>query len=96
MIFTTARLLATDTDLSAADPKSGELSELASALEERDWLWYDYPQSPGLKHSIPSMNKSSDLREVLFHDYIRRIAVVSPAGLEAFLGMDVWDLLGEG
>lgn len=83
VVFTTAKLLATTTELSSADLGSGDIGEFSSALEEKDWLWYDYPQSPGLKHSIPPSGKSSDLREVLFQDYIRRIAIVNPSGLEA-------------
>jgi hypothetical protein len=93
-IFTTARLLTTDVDISTANLSSGEITAIPSDLSEKDWLWYDYPQSPGLKHALPSESKSRDLREVVFHDYIRRIAIVGSDGLGPFLCMETWKLFG--
>ena len=48
VVFTTARLFVSPVDIGTADLLSGNLKH-EMQLEEIDWVWYDYPQSPGLK-----------------------------------------------
>ncbi len=53
-------------------------------FERVDWLFYQYNQSPKLKHSRItglSFNSMSDLLETLF---TRTIPIVGPAGIEDF------------
>lgn len=89
-IITTARLGATDADIADADLITGQVSNINPTLCDKDWLWYSYPQSPGLKHSLPYVEPSADLRLVRFQEFVRNIAIVSPNGLAKFLGMNVW------
>lgn len=89
-IITTARLLATEADVADADIATGQVTLLEPPLQEKDWIWYSYSQSPGLKHSLQYVEPASDLRKIIYQEYIRRIAVISPAGLSNFLGMNVW------
>lgn len=89
-IITTARLLATEANVSSADLTTGQVPKLEPPLEEKDWIWYEYPQSPGLKHSLQLVEPDSDLRTIVYQEYIRRIAVIRPSGLANFLGMNVW------
>jgi hypothetical protein len=67
VIITTANLWATDTDLSLASIETGKLEEASVAVRSIPWLWYQYPQSPGLKHSVPNNFGSHDLRDILYY-----------------------------
>lgn len=89
-IVTTAKLFATEAEVTSPELLTGEPGTLNPPLTERDWIWYDYPQSPSLRHAIPDENPSSNLREVIYREFVRRIAIVTPAGLPKFLGMQVW------
>jgi len=90
VIFTTAKILATSAPLTEADLTTGELDTLDPPLQEVPWVWYDYPQSPGLKHSVVFEDPSTDLKRVLEREFVRRVAVVSPAGIKYFLGSRFW------
>lgn len=90
VLFTTAKLWATEVDLGMANAESGELDLETIPVKNVSWLWYQYHQSPGLKHSVPATNTSSELMDVLFHEFVRPIAIVTPAGLEEFLRSDTW------
>jgi hypothetical protein len=87
VVITTANLWVTDADLSEAELASGHVDLSASSVTDTEWLWYHYPQSPGLKHQL--LQKTDDtcdhlLTEALYSTFVRPIAVVSAAGLEAF------------
>lgn len=91
-IFTTAKVYATEAEVTSPDIHTGDSGPLQPSLTERDWIWYDYPQSPGLRHNIPNEHVSSNLREVVYREFIRRIAIVTPAGISEFLGLTTWKL----
>ncbi|MEX2117534.1 MAG: hypothetical protein WEB37_11660 [Bacteroidota bacterium] len=91
-IFTTAKVYATEAEVTSPDILTGQAGKLEPSLTERDWIWYDYPQSPGLRHTIPNEHVSSNLREIVYREFIRRIAVVTPAGIPNFLGLTTWRL----
>src|SRR6266542_710648 len=56
VIFTTAALWTYDADLSEADLESGHIvSAGPDAFQPCDWLFYEYNQSPTLKHSLGNM-----------------------------------------
>lgn len=87
VVVTTASLWSSDVDLSNADLKTGEIDLKDSGLQPRKWLWYQYPQSPGLKHSLQQLQSESYddlLAEALYAKYVRPVAIVNAAGLEAF------------
>lgn len=88
VIFTTAQLWVLDNDLGAADLHSGNVSFDLSQFRKKDWLLYEYNQSPGLKHSLPPADREAwqgQLRDIIEHEYVRTIPIVSPDGLNDFL-----------
>jgi hypothetical protein len=90
VIFTTARLWASDVDLSSADLQQGKFDLAGVNLEEKLWLFYHYHQSPGLKHSVDTLKASTSLEKVLYSEYVRTIAVVNAQGISEFLRLNVW------
>jgi hypothetical protein len=91
VIVTTATMLISDVKLTDTNLQSGEVSLDSDSISPRDWLFYNYPQSPGLKHSVPSRPKSDSFSEILANEYVRSIAVVNPNGLQDFLSSPMWE-----
>lgn len=91
VIFTTANLFTTQTPLTSADLATGAMQPPLE-VAETDWVWYDYPQSPSLKHSVATEDSKDDLREVLYHEFVRRIAVVGVNGIDSFLRSSMWEI----
>ena len=85
VIFTTARLWVIDDDLSLADIETGKLSSDSSILTEKDWIYYQYNTSPGLKHTIPSGTKSDVFADLLYQEYLRTIPIVTTKGIGSFM-----------
>ena len=93
VIFTTAQVFTTETDVSAADVKTGKLAMDEISITERPWLWYRYHQSPGLRHTLAvsrglfsTRNHGDvDVGTVVNEEFARTIAVVNAAGIENFL-----------
>jgi hypothetical protein len=85
VVVTTASLFVSDVDLTQAKIESGEIALEGNSIREKYWLYYNYPQSPGLKHSVPSRPKPDDFAEIMSNEYVRSIAVVNQAGLTDFL-----------
>jgi len=52
VIFTTAELVVSDADLGSGDLSSGNLDRHELGLRKVSWLYYQYHQSPGIKHSL--------------------------------------------
>lgn len=85
-IFTTADLFVTNVDLQTADLQTGDISLEDKDMAGLDWLYYQYPQTPLYKHSIPRGGLSEDvLADLVGRDFVRSIAIVSPRGLRSFL-----------
>jgi hypothetical protein len=91
VIFTTARLWTSNVDLGLTDLESGKVDLSGVALEEKSWLFYHYPQSPGLKHSVAPLNQVTRLKDILFNEYVRTITVVGASGITDFLTRDLWN-----
>lgn len=95
VIFTTARLWATDADIGNADLKSGNVDLANAKVEQKPWLWLQYHTSPTLKHSVVRAESAADsfikgtLGYLLKHEYSRTIAIVSPDGIDDFLCKDI-------
>jgi hypothetical protein len=84
VVFTTARLFVTDANLGESDLHTGKVDMDRYSFESRPWLILQYNMSPGLKHGLrvlPAMHSISDL---MYHEYVRSVAIVSPEGVDEF------------
>lgn len=89
VIFTTANLFVSQGNLEQADVETGKLDISNFPLKPSKWLYYHYPQSPGLKHSILSGDRSRTLQDILYHTYVKTIAIVSADGIPEFLSQPI-------
>lgn len=85
VVFTTATLWTSTVSLSAADVETGKLPLEELGMRRADWVWLDYPQSGGIQHSVQHERTAIDLKQVFYEEIVRRIAIVSPSGIEEFL-----------
>jgi hypothetical protein len=85
VIFTTARLYVSKADISLADLITGKSELTTDQVEAVPWLYYQYSQSPGLKHPVERKEQPKRASDLLQSEYIRTIAVVSAGGIEDFL-----------
>ncbi len=86
VIFTTAGLWTSNADLSKADLESGNMDPSGlDSFQPCDWLFYEYNQSPTLKHSLGYADSPATLGESLQQDYVRTIAIVSWRKIESFM-----------
>jgi hypothetical protein len=86
VIFTTANLFVTETDLSLANLETGNLELATEDVKRVSWLFYQYPLSPALKHPIAMKIRGDTIGALLEYGFLRTIAIVSPNGIEEFLG----------
>lgn len=85
VVFTTAQLFVTSVDLSLADLETGEIS-LDGEVNGSDWLLYQYPQSPDIKHHFDRGTLSRDsFADLMARDFVRSVAIVGPGGIREFL-----------
>jgi hypothetical protein len=95
VIFTTARISATDADI-ASDITTGHVALGRDDVIEKPWLWLHYHVSPGLQHTVDREVPENEtftratLGELLELEYARTIAVVGPDGLDDFLASSHW------
>lgn len=92
VIFTTARLWVATGDLSEADLRTGLLLDGWGALTPVPWLWFNYNQSPALRHQLVRP-ATAGLSEALHSELTRTIAVVAYEGIDAFLRADLPSLV---
>jgi hypothetical protein len=85
VIFTTAKIWTSNIDLGSASLEDGKITLRESEIQEKAWIFYQYHQSPGLKHSVLAREQSTSLDKVLYNEYVRNIAVVSSNGIADFL-----------
>ncbi len=94
VIFTTARLWVSKTDLSLANLTTGMVELGERDLEPRDYVFYTYPLSSNLRHTVEGLPGQRErimlphLGEVLYREYMRAIVVVSAAGVEKYLASE--------
>lgn len=86
VVFTTARLFATETDLSTANLSTGRFADPIE-IREVPWLWLRQNVSPSLRSDVPSglPVSSSDLASIARDEILRTVAIVTPTGIPAFL-----------
>lgn len=88
VIFTTAKLWVDDADLTHADVVRGRVDASSLSPREVPYVYYQYPQSPGLKHSQPRQAEGladSGLSPMLARDSLRTVAIVNSASITQFL-----------
>lgn len=85
IILTTANILTGNLEIENIDLLSGKLNTPPN-LTPKDWIYYQYHQSPALKHNFPAaQSENYELPYILDRDYIRTIPVVSAKGITSFL-----------
>lgn len=95
VIFTTAKIWATDIDI-ASDVTTGQVVPGSNDVVEKPWLWLQYHVSPGLQHGIDRQVPKDEpfsratLGDLLELEYARTIAVVGSGGIDAFLASQRW------
>lgn len=89
VIFTTAKLFVTNTDIGAADLNTGRLSDELTDIEEKDWIWFNHNRSINLSHSIPFDYEDNKHLELYYRDFTRTVAIVSSKGIDSFLQSDI-------
>jgi hypothetical protein len=85
VIFTTAKIWTSSVQLGSASLTDGTLTLSDSDVEEKPWIFYQYHQSPGLRHSVMPHDPATSLETTLYGEFVRNIAVVSPSGIADFL-----------
>ncbi|HEX8174102.1 MAG TPA: hypothetical protein VF543_03165 [Pyrinomonadaceae bacterium] len=85
VIFTTAKLWVSNADLRSTDLLTGELDISQSEFKSEPWVFYQYHQSPGLKHFASPEEQPQKLGEIMESEYVRTIAIVNAEGIENFL-----------
>jgi hypothetical protein len=96
VLFTTARLWTCDVDLRTSDLQTGHIDVSKYPLIERQWLLFNYNQSPALKHDHQITNEeksyfseyrysSATLSDVVIMEFSRTIAIVNATGIFDFL-----------
>lgn len=89
VVITTANLWVTTADIAQADLATGQLQLPDTCLEKTDWIWYHYPQSPGLKQAFvaEALHSSGDLlTQALYGSFVRPVAIVNASCLASFCG----------
>ena len=85
VVFTTAQIYTTDSNIALADLSTGKLSKGSIEAKKADWIWYNYNRSTQLSHGLKMVGKAAPGESDLFREFTRTIAIVGPSGLESFL-----------
>jgi hypothetical protein len=100
-VFTTAELWTTKVDLANADLESGNLVGDSLDIVRKDWIWFSHNRSPTLEAEVEvnrpdkngSLLGSSRLSNDLRRLFARTVAIVSPPGIDSFLGWNIEEWL---
>lgn len=90
VIFTTANLWVSDIDLAGADLETGNIDIPPDSLRPAEWIYFQYAQSPDLKHDFGGFKECGDISTKLYLDFTRTIPIVSSAGIKSFLTKASW------
>jgi hypothetical protein len=85
VLFTTADLFVTDTDLAAAPVRTGHVDASQLSVTSVQWLAYQYHVSVSARGTMPSRRTPMSLGELLDQEFVRTIFIVNAAGIESFL-----------
>ena len=89
VIFTTATLYTTAADMASAAVATGEMDPASLAPTPVPYLFYQYPVSPGIKHTaqpvpVQGSNYSGALSQAFASEFLRTIVVVNAGGIAEF------------
>jgi hypothetical protein len=88
VVVTTAELLTTAKPLAESNLRTGKVA-LGGAVPSQPWIFFRYPQSPGLKHSVPvNAADTSGLDKALKVIFSRIVAIVQADKVEEYLSRD--------
>jgi hypothetical protein len=88
IVVTTAELLTTRKPLTESDLSTGKVA-LGGEVQSEPWVFFRYPQSPGLKHSVPVITAdTSPLDKALKVIFSRIVAIVQADKVEEYLSRD--------
>ena len=88
VVVTTAELLITAKPLTESDLSTGKVA-LGGEVRSQPWVFFRYPQSPGLKHSVPVITADmSALDKALKVIFSRIVATVQADKVEDYLRRD--------
>lgn len=93
VIFTTAKLLTSEVDISQGDITTGLIDTSLVKTNEVPWLWINYNRSPMFSPKIPLKVHTSlyhNLSYYLQQEFTRSIAIVNSTGMKDFLSRD-WE-----
>ena len=94
VIFTTAQIWTSDVNLSSAELQTGKVNLSDTDFSKRDYIFYQYQVSPGLKHSYSPVDRPANIGELMDSEYVRSIAIVGASGIQPFLNwssqIDLW------
>lgn len=85
VIFTTARIFVTDTDLGAADLERGHLPANSVNAEEKEWVWLNHNRSINLTHDVKFDYEANRHENYYFREFTRSVAIVGTKGIDSFL-----------
>jgi len=86
IILTTANIWTSSVDLGAADINNGELITPQIQLDSKQWVYFQYHQSPGLKNSFSNnISGRNEIESILDREYIRTIPIVTANAISDFL-----------
>jgi hypothetical protein len=85
VVFTTARLWVTDADIGQASLEDGNVDPFKVGLREVPFVFFHYPQSPGITHEFAPLNPTPKLLDTLYISFVRTIVVASQAGIDDIL-----------
>lgn len=88
VVFTTAQLWTTDTELTATDLATGMVKPEQLSLVPCRFVAYQYHVSPDIRHGVSAAGSGTTLGETLDTDSLRTIFVVNANGIEEFLRRD--------
>jgi hypothetical protein len=95
VIVTTAQLFVADVDLKEGSLETGEIPKGGlKNWHEKEWLFYQYPVSPGIRHTLRPTTSHRPIINILTLDlgasieaqFVRTIAIVQGKHFESFLG----------
>lgn len=85
VIFTTAKIYVCDCDLASANIENGNLDISNQKMSEKNFIYYQYHLSPGIKHSDSVSQTPNQFYDILDYEYVRTIPIVTATGITDFL-----------
>ncbi len=85
VVFTSANLWTTNVDLSLSNLTDGKIDFSSANFVEKEWIWFQYNQSPKLKHNVLRSSSPKEFDSVLDSEYSRSIAIVNSRFINNFL-----------